>query len=639
MIFTKDPVKPFEAFTKKDIFYTDKKLDIRFEDKLTHQDTILLLQYNCPEPNCDVACSGWGELKKHTNKEHHLVLCDLCIKNKKIFAHEHTLYTPAQLNKHYKSGDKEAFNKDDDSGFKGHPECHFCRQSFYGDDELYVHCRDKHEQCHICVRNGSRHQYYPDYNGLEKHFRKDHYLCQYRECLDKKFIVFDSDLDLAAHEVEVHGASGRVDLSFDYGAKSGNASGSGRGGNRNKQKVQQQQQQQQQQQHHHQEASSASGVTATSSPGLSSSDFPSINGRSAPPSAEHTIPGQPKKNRQNEKQNARLQKPKGFGGLSSNNDEQWPGLGQVSSNSSTGSPSTSTNTNDSKKKDVDAPTDIQQRHAEVLQRITRLLNGNNGVQQFRALTTAYRNNSLDANGYVGEIINLCNNDSTKAGTILKDVEDLMDSEEKKRDILRAWRNAQANLQNFPALASLDDRSVAGPGTSQRVLVIKGGSTRVGGTRTTSKSKAGVWDRVANAAAHGTATPHQSSSSSPRGSPVSSRPGSPMTFPTPHMNRTKTAWAGTSGTSSSNVKQKEDFPAITQQFPSLPGASRRPHPTVLTMRRNNNNASAWSSSSPATSDNDYFDSTDDNNLDTATSTTIDKKKKGKKGKQVLFRVGL
>lgn len=74
MIFTKDPTKPFEAFTKKDIFYVDRKLDIRFEDKLTHQDTVLLLQYNCPEPNCDVACSGWGELKKHTNKEHHLVL-------------------------------------------------------------------------------------------------------------------------------------------------------------------------------------------------------------------------------------------------------------------------------------------------------------------------------------------------------------------------------------------------------------------------------------------------------------------------------------------------------------------------------------------------------------------------------------
>jgi hypothetical protein len=34
-----------------------------------------------------------------------------------------------------------------------------------------------------------------------KHFTHDHYMCQWRECLDKKFIVFDSDIDLKAHEV------------------------------------------------------------------------------------------------------------------------------------------------------------------------------------------------------------------------------------------------------------------------------------------------------------------------------------------------------------------------------------------------------------------------------------------------------
>ncbi|KAI8332035.1 hypothetical protein BC941DRAFT_437306 [Chlamydoabsidia padenii] len=617
IIFTKDPVKPFEAFTQTDIFYVDRKLDIRFEDKLIHQDTVLLLQYNCPEPNCDVACNGWGELKKHTSKEHHLVLCDLCIKNKKIFSHEHTLYTHSQLNKHYKVGDKEALNKeDDDSGFKGHPECHFCRESFYGDDELFVHCRDKHEQCHICVRNGVRHEYYADYNGLEKHFKKEHYLCMYRECLNKKFIVFDSNLDLKAHEVEVHGASGRVDLNFEYGSRVGE-SGRGKG----KPKIQQRQQHQEQQ---HESSASASTTSA-----LTSNDFPSIGG--SPSSSERTtVPGQPKKNRSNEKQgqNTRLQKPKGFGSLTSNNEEQWPGLGQVSggnSRSATASPSASTTTNSNNKEE-----DTKQRHAEVLQKLGRLLDGPRKVEQFRALTTAYRNNSLDGSSYVCEIINLCGNDTTKAGTILKDVEDLMDSHEKKREIMHAWRNAQANIQNFPALTSLDNRSGGTHGTSQRVLVIKGGSTRVGGTRTTSKSKAGVWDRVANAAAHG-APATSSRGHSPRGSPVSSRPSSPMSFPTPQVNRTKTAWAGTSS-SSPQPPIKDDFPEmVTQQFPSLPssGTSRRTHPTVLNMRRNNNNGSAWSPS------NDYDSS---EYIDTD-PVVVDKKKKGKKGKQVLFRVGL
>lgn len=195
------------------------------------------------------------------------------------------------------------------------------------------------------------------------------------------------------------------------------------------------------------------------------------------------------------------------------------------------------------------------------------------------------------------------------------------------------------MQNFPALAPLDNRTGT-HGTSQRVLVIKGGSTRVGGTRTTSKSKAGVWDRVANAAAHGTPS---SRGSSPRGSPVSSRPSSPMSFPTPQLNRTKTAWAGTGASSSQSSQSssptvKDDFPAmVTQQFPSLPssGSSRRTHPTVLNMRRNNNNGSAWSPSLDRNSDYDPSESTDDN----TEVVSVDKKKKGKKGKQVLFRVGL
>jgi hypothetical protein len=99
-------------------------------------------------------------------KVHKLIsTSDLCTRFKKIFTHEQTLFNSTQLTKHYKFGDK-AINKDDDSGFKGHPECAFCKSSFYGDDELFEHCRDKHEQCHICVRNGIRHQYYANYDQL-----------------------------------------------------------------------------------------------------------------------------------------------------------------------------------------------------------------------------------------------------------------------------------------------------------------------------------------------------------------------------------------------------------------------------------------------------------------------------------------
>jgi hypothetical protein len=37
-----------------------------------------------------------------------------------------------------------------------HPLCDFCRECFFGDDELYAHMRDSHEECFICKRNEIR---------------------------------------------------------------------------------------------------------------------------------------------------------------------------------------------------------------------------------------------------------------------------------------------------------------------------------------------------------------------------------------------------------------------------------------------------------------------------------------------------
>lgn len=104
---------------------------------------------------------------------------DLCVRNKKIFAHEHTLHTHASLNAHIE---------------EEHGKCDFCREQFYGDDELFVHMRDRHEQCHICKARGGeaeRWRYFKDYNMLERHFKNEHHLCGAPECLEKKFVVFE----------------------------------------------------------------------------------------------------------------------------------------------------------------------------------------------------------------------------------------------------------------------------------------------------------------------------------------------------------------------------------------------------------------------------------------------------------------
>ena len=41
---------------------------------------------------------------------------------------------------------------------------------------------------------------------MEKHFSNDHYPCTYPSCIEKKFVVFSSELDLRGHHVEEHGA-------------------------------------------------------------------------------------------------------------------------------------------------------------------------------------------------------------------------------------------------------------------------------------------------------------------------------------------------------------------------------------------------------------------------------------------------
>ncbi|KAH0259093.1 hypothetical protein KCU71_g21306, partial [Aureobasidium melanogenum] len=229
VIFTDDANKRFEDYNAQEFAHNDDNLGIHYESQDIFEDTVLLLRYNCPDPSCDAACLGWPDLHRHVKSVHHKQMCDLCTRNKKVFTHEHDLFTPQELRRHEKHGD-DIPGAENQSGFKGHPECGFCRQRFYGDDELFSHCRDRHERCHLCDRRdgGRQPQYYIDYNALEVHFRKDHFVCPDQECLEKKFVVFDSEMDLKAHQLEAHPNgltkdarrdARRVDISgFDYRA-------------------------------------------------------------------------------------------------------------------------------------------------------------------------------------------------------------------------------------------------------------------------------------------------------------------------------------------------------------------------------------------------------------------------------------
>ncbi|KUF93773.1 Plectin protein [Phytophthora nicotianae] len=150
-------------------------------------------------------------LRTHVLDVHGVQYCSICLENKKVFLEELGLFTKDQLKKHNTKGNPH-------EGFMGHPRCDFCFSRFYSTTELYEHLRKNHFECDICLYQlNVQNRYYKDYNDLENHFRADHFLCEERECLAKKFVVFKSHLDLQAHMTVDHPhikTSRKIDVHF-----------------------------------------------------------------------------------------------------------------------------------------------------------------------------------------------------------------------------------------------------------------------------------------------------------------------------------------------------------------------------------------------------------------------------------------
>lgn len=80
--------------------------------------------------------------------------------------------------------------------------------------------------------------YYQNYANLEVHFSEEHLVCLEKECLERKFVVFENEIDLRDHEIQEHpgklGKKGRlIDIQFNYSSKSRAASNSSNSSNSN----------------------------------------------------------------------------------------------------------------------------------------------------------------------------------------------------------------------------------------------------------------------------------------------------------------------------------------------------------------------------------------------------------------------
>ncbi|KAI9459453.1 hypothetical protein BJY52DRAFT_1084852, partial [Lactarius psammicola] len=208
VIFTVSPDTPFASYTPDDIPFEDEKLAISFETRETMEESLLLLRFNCADSSCDYIATGWNDLKLHARGNHGKLMCDLCIRHKKVFPHEHALYTSPQLSIHLPSMQRRQQKSAPKDQVEGgvHPLCEFCRECVFGDDELYTHMRHTHEECFICKRNEIRDKYFQNYEALEQHFEQAHHLCPNPSCQASKFVVFGSRIDLQAHMMEEHGA-------------------------------------------------------------------------------------------------------------------------------------------------------------------------------------------------------------------------------------------------------------------------------------------------------------------------------------------------------------------------------------------------------------------------------------------------
>lgn len=483
----------------------DDTLGVKYDNKEIHSDTLLLLRYNCPDPSCDIACYGWPDLHRHVKGQHQKVMCDLCTRNKKVFTHEHALFSQQELRKHEKFGD-DTPGAVDQSGFKGHPDCGFCRQRFYGDDELFAHCRDKHEKCHVCERReqGRQLHYYLDYNALEQHYREDHFLCADQECLDRKFVVFDSEMDLKAHQLEVHpnGLSKdarrdarRIDIStFDYrtphqdvrGFRGGHE-GRGRGRGRDP-------------------------------------NTEALPHSTAQPLRRDELAYQ----RQMAIQSAQSVTARTFGGQLTSTDAYAASPSRTQQEPRTvtaprGPPIASVPPTANLQLDTNPHPDSQetpqelarrQQHASVTDRASALLkNDQTKVSTFRNTVSSYRTSAITASQLVDTFFSLFDAPTGDVGKLIKELAEIYENEVKRNDLLKAWNDWRAINEDYPTLPGpsgvLSGSSAAAAGSGgHRVLRLKNSTAQ---SSRSAVSRQGSWGNATTTSSHSPSIPAASAS--------------------------------------------------------------------------------------------------------------------------------
>ncbi|CUS14537.1 unnamed protein product [Tuber aestivum] len=659
VIFSNTESKKFQEFNDEEIVDRNDALGVKFENQTILDETTLLLRYNCPDSSCDHACRGWVDLHRHVRAAHKRVLwypepstrliraltnrSGLCSQNKKVFTHEHTLFTTQELHKHEHVGDDQP-GSENQSGFKGHPECDFCRQRFYSSDELYIHCRESHERCFLCDRTnlGTQQQYYVNYDSLVAHFTEDHFMCGEQECLDKKFVVFDSEMDLKAHQLEVHpslfskGAlrdARRIDMRTledrSYHSQNRRGGGHGRGRMEIEEPIRTEQQMNRAELAYHRTLAvqSAQSTTPRMFGGQLTEPPPVIR-----PSAQETA-------------RAATQPPLSITRASTQVDgtsvptpRPPPRPADTSTPETAFPPLAVLGTQAEPSPGMRGPVIDHNRrahHAAVIERAAILLRHKQSkLDSFKGLVSSYHQGKISAGELVELFWSLFDVKAPDLGKLIKELADLYEDEARRQGLLNAWNNWKAANGDYPPFsgASPSGASSSTPtqASSSRVLKLKS-STSHSARSTTARQ--GAWGSAA-------ATPPPPPPL--QFQPTSHAPPLPRNRSSPGAHA-PTSWVAPSGSSSSalpsniSVTRREDFPSLPIKPPPPPGWGpiRRRERGALAPTGDPWGRSAGSGSGVASAE---VSDVEGYGGDAGNGSGGGKKKKGKQ-KEVLFRVGL
>lgn len=392
-------------------------------------------------------------------------MCDLCTRNKKVFTHEHELFTDKELENHMRYGDDQP-GAADQTGFKGHPLCAFCGSRFYDDDKLYEHCRNKHERCFICDREDPRQpHYYRDYNALEEHFRKDHFLCSDRECLEKKFVVFGSELDLKAHQLSEHSNSLSKDVrrdarlvdmaGFDYRQpyqqqRRGGGGGGGSGRERDRDRDRDRDGDRERERRGRGRDPNAEPLPVSSAQPLRRDELAfqrQMAIHSSQSVANRTFGGQ-----------LSSSAPSNNAGPSNQAGARTPGGSTPAPSAPAPAPAVLEMAGLSLTDPNLSPEDRVRllRHSAVIERASNhLQNDSNKIASFRNHISSYRQGKISAAALVDALFSLFSDTASSAlGTLVREIADLFEDPDKGQRLRNAWHDWRAINEDYPTLPGL-----------------------------------------------------------------------------------------------------------------------------------------------------------------------------------------